>query len=95
MATQPKAEKRYVITCRKGTFTTREYKSPAMTLEEAIKYYGYTLATGKSYEHEKGNKKINCNPKTIKGLMTALINADNNAAANGYAGTWYDYVVAE
>lgn len=86
-----KIAKKYIITCRKGTFTTREYKSSPMTLEEAIKYYGYTLSTGKSYEREKGNKKINLEPKTMKSLMTNLVNADNNAAANGYAGTWYTF----
>ena len=61
-----------------------------MTLEEAIKHYGYTLSTGKSYEHEKGNKKIIA-PKTMKSLMTNLENAANNAAVNGYGGVSYTY----
>lgn len=87
-----KVEKKFVVTCRKGTFTTREYKSKPMTLAEAIAYYKYTLETGKSYEHERGNTKINLSPKTMKSLMTNLINADNNAAANGYAGSWYTFV---
>lgn len=86
-----KIAKKYIITCRKDTFTTREYKSSPMTLEEAIKHYGYTLSTGKSYEREKGNKKINLAPKTMKSLMTNLENAANNAASSGYAGTTYTY----
>ena len=93
--TKTKAEKKYIITCSRGTYTTRNYVSSPLTLAEAIAYYGYSLETGKSYEHEKGNKKINCNPKTIKGLITNLINAANNAAANGYSGTWYEYRLAE
>lgn len=60
------------------------------TLEEFIQYFGYTLEVGKSWEHEKGNKKINPQPKTIKSLITNINNAENNAAANGYSGTWYE-----
>ena len=87
-----KVKKKYIITCLRGTFTQRRYESKPLTLAEAIEYYGYTLQTGKSYEHEKGNKKINTQPKTIKSLITNLCNADNNAAANGYAGTHYECV---
>lgn len=64
------------------------------TLAELIKYYSYTLECGYSYQHEKGNKKINCQPKTIKGLITNLNNAVNNSAANGYAGTHYSLLEA-
>lgn len=61
------------------------------TLTELIKAYTYTLECGQSYEHEKGNKKINVNPKNIKSLITNLDNASNNSAANGYSGVSYDY----
>lgn len=61
------------------------------TLEELVQYYKYTLETGKSYEHEKGNKKININPKNIESLVKNLYNASNNAAANGYSGCFYEY----
>lgn len=84
-----KAQKRYVITCSKGYYETRQYKSRPLTVEEAVEYYGYTLEKGASWQHEKGNKKINRNPKTIKSLLTNLNNAVNNAAANGYAGEYY------
>jgi hypothetical protein len=83
------ATKKYIITCTKGRFETREYKSKPLTLEEAIQYYGYTLEVGESWQHEKGNKKINRNPKSIKSLMSNLENAANNAARDGYAGVSY------
>jgi hypothetical protein len=52
-------------------------------LAELIEYYSYTLETGKSYEHERGNRKINLNPKSIESLVQNLNNAKSNAAANG------------
>lgn len=61
------------------------------TLSELQKAYSYTLDTGKSYEHERGNRKINLQPKSPKALCTALENAANNAAANGYSGTSYSF----
>ena len=82
-------EKRYIITCTKGTFTQRTYTSRPLTVAEAVEYYGYTLACGAGYQHERGNKKINQQPKTIKSLLTNLNNAVNNSAANGYAGEYY------
>jgi len=61
------------------------------TLEYLIKdYFGYTLACGKSWEHEKGNKKINVNPKSGKSLVDNLNKAVNNSAANGYSDTSYE-----
>jgi len=63
------------------------------TLEELIQCFSHTLAVGVSWEHEKGNKKINRNPKSIKALVTALYNAKNNAANNGYSGYSYSYEV--
>lgn len=83
-----KAEKRYVITCHKGMYETREYKSRPLTIAEAVDYYGYTLEVGASWAHEKGNKKINRNPTTLNSLLTNLNNASNNAARNGY-GAYY------
>jgi len=61
-------------------------------LQELIKSCSYTLDCGRSYQHEKGNKKINCTPKSIDTLIKNLNNAVNNSAANGYAGVTYDYV---
>jgi len=62
------------------------------TLSELIEYYSYTLECGKDYEHEKGNRKINTNPKNIKSLITNLNNAVNNAASNGYSDTSFELV---
>ena len=61
------------------------------TLPELIQSFSYTLECGKSWEHEKGNKKINCQPKNIKSLVTNITNASNNSAANGYAGRSYNW----
>ena len=52
-------------------------------------YFGYTLECGQSYEREKGNKKINRNPKSGKSLVDNLNKAVNNSAANGYSSTHY------
>lgn len=59
------------------------------TVAELVQKCSYTLETGASYSHEKGNSKINRNPKTFKSLLTNLNNAVNNAAANGYANVEY------
>ena len=59
------------------------------TIPELIEYFGYTLECGAAYQHEKGNKKIDCNPKTIRSLIKNINNAVNNSAANGYSSTYY------
>ena len=61
------------------------------TLSELIEAHAYTLDCGRSYQHEKGNKKINCQPKSIRSLITNLNNAVNNSASDGYAGKRYDW----
>jgi hypothetical protein len=64
-------------------------RSQTGTLAELIEYYRYTLETGKSYERERGNSKINLNPKTIDQLVKNLNNAKSNSAANGYSSEYY------
>jgi hypothetical protein len=59
------------------------------TLDELICTFGYTLEVGQSWEHEKGNHKINRYPKTIRSLINNLNWAKNNSAANGYSDTSY------
>lgn len=59
------------------------------TVAELVDACSYTLEVGACYQHEKGNKKINRQPKTIKGLITNLNNAKANAAANGCSDTYY------
>jgi len=79
--------KQYVITSTRS-MSGRSYESRPLTLAEAIEYYSYTLECGASWAHEKGNKKINRNPKTIASLLTNLNNASNNTARNG-CGDYY------
>ena len=71
------------------TMRAREKKG---TLGELINYFSYTLQTGQSYEYEKGNKKINTNPKSIKSLVNNLNNAVTNAAANGCPSEYFEIV---
>lgn len=55
------------------------------TLAELIKYFGYTLECGASWQWERGMKKVNRNPKTIKGLITALENSVYNTQGRCYS----------
>lgn len=64
------------------------------TVAELTQKFSYTLECGASYQHEKGNKKINRTPKGIKSLISNLNNAVNNSAANGYASEHFVMVVA-
>jgi hypothetical protein len=82
-----KQAKRYVITHTRP-MNGRSYTSKPLTVEEAVVYFGYTLECGASYAHERGNKKINRNPKNINSLLTNLNNASNNSARNG-CGDYY------
>ena len=80
--------KQYIIT--KHRFSSgRSYDSKLMELAEAVDYYCYTLETGYLRQGEKGGKKVNLHPKTIKSLITNLNNAASNNAANG-CGDFYE-----
>ncbi len=70
---------------------TRTYNQIG-TIVDLVKAYGYTLEVGQSWEHEKGNRKINRAPKGIKSLVSNLYNAKNNAAADGYSGCYFEEV---
>ena len=83
-----KAQKRYIITHTRP-MSGRSYASRPLTVAEAVEYFGYTLEVGASWQHEKGNRKINRNPTTIKSLITNLNNASNNSARNG-CGDYYE-----
>lgn len=84
---EAKAATVYEITKKKNG---KESKQTG-TLAELIDNYSYELETGQSYEREKGNKKINVNPKNIKALVDNLSKAVDNAAANGYSGVSFSY----
>lgn len=62
------------------------------TLPELIEIFKYTLECGKSWEHEKGNRKINMAPKSAGALVNNLNYAEYNTAANGYSSTSYELV---
>ncbi len=64
-------------------------RSVTRTLQGLIEYFGYTLQVGKSWEREKGNKKINLNPKRVKSLVDNLNQSERNSAANGWPDTSY------
>ena len=83
--------KTYIITSTNHR-TGRSRDTRPLTLDEAIDYHSYTLERGLSYQHEKGNKKINRRPSTMKSLITNLNNSVNNAAADGYGGESYSAV---
>lgn len=83
--------KRFKVTRTKSGYNGSRTYVQEGTIAELVEAYSYTLETGQSWEYEKGNKKINTNPKTIKSLVNNLNNAVNNAAANGYAGEHYSY----
>jgi len=53
------------------------------TIEYLTNYFKYTLETGESWQHEKGNSKINVNPKSGVSLVNNLNKAKTNSAANG------------
>ena len=64
-------KKVYTVICEHRNRQT-EYTG---TIEELIETFKYTLECGASWQHEKRCRKVNTNPKTIKGLLTALSNS--------------------
>lgn len=82
--------KQYIITST-SPYTGRSRESRPLTIAEAVDYFSYTLEVGASWAHEKGNKKINRKPTTIRSLITNLNNAASNSARNGCG----DYYKAE
>jgi len=82
--------KTYTITStRFGYSGSRRSSTETGTLKELISHFSYTLEAGKSYESEKGNKKINLNPRGIKSLVQNLNKAKSNSSANGVSNTLY------
>lgn len=75
---------------RLGFSRTSEYTYTG-TLAELIKTFSYTLECGKSWEHERGNKKVNTNPKSISSLISNLNKAASNTGAH-YPTAHYELV---
>lgn len=82
--------KKYEIRITRESWNGTKERTVSGTMEELIEYFSYTLEKGASWQYEKGNKKINRNPKTIASLVSNLNNAERNAAANGCPSTWYE-----
>ena len=59
------------------------------TVEELTKKFSYTLECGRSWQNQKGCKKVNTAPKTIKQLLTALSNAVYNTQSSCYDPDYY------
>ena len=74
-----------ITRCGSRSDSTYTYES----LAAAIEAHRYTLETGRSYESEPGNKKINMNPRSAKLLVDNLNKAETNAAANGCPSNHY------
>ena len=87
-----KQPKTYTIKYTRFSYAGTSSATTTGTIQELIEHYRYTLECGKAYENERGNKKINIEPKTIKSLVTNLNNAANNATANGKSGKQYALV---
>lgn len=61
------------------------------TLEYLINdVFGYTLEAGASWQHERGCRKVNTNPKSARGLVTALNNAVHNTQGSCYEQDFYE-----
>lgn len=78
--------KKYTIVCYHRGRTT-EYTG---TVAELVETFRYTLECGHSWEREKGCKKVNPNPTTIKGLLRALDNSVYNTQSSCYDRDSYD-----
>ena len=63
------------------------------TMEHLVNdVFSYTLECGHSWEYERGNRKVNMNPRTGRTLVNALNNAAYNTSRNGNPNTYYTLV---
>ncbi len=67
-----------ITRCGPRSNSTYTYES----LAAAIEAHRHILEKGRSYESERGNKKINMNPRSAKILVDNLNKAVINAAAH-------------
>jgi septum formation inhibitor MinC len=82
-----------VYTIKRVSLSTGAERTQTGTLAELIDAYSYTLKSGKAYERERGNAKINMSPKTVESLVTNLNRAINNSSSLGSANGFYELVV--
>lgn len=89
MAKSPKIFTIEVNTLRMvGNNATRRYTG---TFDELKKTFGYTLEAGSSYNGQRGCKKVNPNPKSIKSLVDNLNKAAENCCTH-YQDRYYSLV---
>ncbi len=87
-----KGTKYLVCLHRDGYVSNRRPIYKVGTVKELTKYFSYTLECGKSWERERGNKKISLNPRGIDSLIKNVNNAKRNSSRNGYSGEWLELV---
>lgn len=85
-------QKKYLVVLHRSGYVKREPKQIIGTVKELTEYFGYTLECGRSWERERGNKKISLNPRGINSLVNNVNNALNNSARNGCSGEWLEFV---
>lgn len=80
---------------RSGYVSSRKPTIWIGTIDYLVRAFSYTLEVGESWQHERGNHKINRNPKNINSLVKNLQWAKDNAARNGYSGVFYNALTLE
>ncbi len=82
-----------IYTVRSTNYRNGSFHDISGTIEDLMKNsFSYTLKCGAAYERERGNSKINRNPKSIKTLISNLNKAIANSAANGSPSKFYSEV---
>lgn len=67
---------------KSSSFSGKEITSTTGNFEELLKIHSSTLNSGAYFSDEKGCKKINTKPKTIKSLVNELNKASFNLCSN-------------
>lgn len=82
-----RAPKEYTVICHhRGR--AHEYTGTLQYLIEDV--FSYTLECGASWQNHTGCRKVNRNPKSGKGLVTALNNAAHNTMGSCFDPDWYE-----
>lgn len=84
-------EKTFTVKVTRLVFSRSSEHTHTGTLADLVKIFSNTLECGKSWEYERGNKKINTNPKSISSLISNLNKAAENIGAH-YPTAYYELV---
>lgn len=85
----------FLLEDRSGYVSSRKPTIWIGTIDYLVQAFSYTLEVGESWQHERGNHKINRNPKNIGSLVKNLQWAKDNAARNGYSGVYFKALTIE